>query len=297
MQQGGRDRFDEAAAGSLLAAGWRQGSAFRAPVGLEVPIAYDRDTEWLVVCTQSCSVVSPRLTADPHIEVATARPIKKYSARSPQATGKDFRRFHLPVPGATGFQALECDINRRFNIPRERFLDFAPEPGITVPEGAGRALAGWLSRYYSRIALPNAFVTRSRDSGFFETVKTALDQVHGDGQPLSAAVDGIYVVCTPDTELAEGQPYACDLVFLCATQASASTLGEWLLDPLAPFTRDGGHGGIALIWDTKIRTSTFVDELMGYSRLSEWDYLSDLGDVAEAYGRFPPSPPPIPEDV
>jgi hypothetical protein len=147
MQQGGRDRFDEAAAGSLLAAGWRQGSAFHAPVDLDVPIAFNRNDEWLVVCTQSCSVVSPRLTADPHIEVAIARPIKKFNPRSPQATGKDFRRFHLPVRGAIGFQALECDINRRFDIPRECFLDFAPESGITVPEGAGRALAGWLARY------------------------------------------------------------------------------------------------------------------------------------------------------
>ena len=47
-----------------MQAGGREVSSARLPV-LWCPVQFDHDNEWLVVCTQSCSVVSRFLDGDP----------------------------------------------------------------------------------------------------------------------------------------------------------------------------------------------------------------------------------------
>src|ERR1017187_10195724 len=91
--------FGDAEARRIHSAGWRQGSVFRPPAEFSVPLEFDRGREMLVVCTQSCTVVSERIEADPYIEFLVAEPVKKYNQRSPEATGKNLRQFHLPISG------------------------------------------------------------------------------------------------------------------------------------------------------------------------------------------------------
>ncbi len=67
-------RFGENEAQRILEAGWRQGSVFRPPVDFALPVPFDHENEWLVVCTQSCTVVSRDLAGDPHIEFLVAKP-------------------------------------------------------------------------------------------------------------------------------------------------------------------------------------------------------------------------------
>jgi hypothetical protein len=55
-------------------------------------------------------------------------------------------------------------------------------------------------------------------------------------------------------------------------------------DDLSPFTRNNGHDGIKLAWETTARTTTFISAFDGYKRFTEWDHLSNLGDVAEDEG-------------
>lgn len=271
--------FGENEAQRILEAGWRQGSVFRPPVSLALPVPFDHATEWLVVCTQSCTVVSRDLAGDPHIEFLIAKPTGHYKANSQEATGKTLRRFHLPVSGLANAPALECDINRRFVLARKLCLTHPPEAGITASEDAARNLAGWISRYYTRVALPNELVIRAK--GLFNTIQSALKKNTQGGERLAESIDKIFVTWSPDIEL-QGGLYHLDILFLCADDDADMRLNSLLEAKLQPFTEEGGHDGIKLSYANKVRTQTFISELEGYKRLSEWDYLSNLGDVAES---------------
>lgn len=279
--------FGETEAELILKAGWRQGTAFQPPADVPVDASYDSKTEWLVVCTQSCGVVSPRLDVDPAIEVVVAKPVSKFQAKSPQATGKNLRSFHLPVAGIPGAEALQCDINRRFSIPRRWLLKIAPTANVKVSVGDARNLAGWLSRYYTRLALPNELVRRTRVSGLFEIIEKALKYKMADGQPLHHFSDGIYVHFEPDEELPPTDVYRLSLLFLFSSREAGDKFERQLADQLEPFAKTEGHGGISLQFDNGVTSETFVSQLSAYSRLSEWDYLSGLADVAEDIDKLP----------
>lgn len=273
--------FGNAEAQQVLDAGWQQGSVFRPPVGFALPISFDREHEWLVVCTQSCTVVSHDLVKDPHIEFLVARAAGPYKANSPEAMGGTLRVFHLPVSGIAGVEALECDINKRFFAPRELCLAHPPEAGVAVTEDDARNLAGWISRYYTRVALPNELVIRAR--GLFGAIKAALKKsaTSEGGERLSTSIDKILVRWSPDIELHDGL-YELDILFLCADEAADKRLDTLLKTKLQPFTEEGGHDGIKLTYANTVKSETFISQLDGYKRLSEWDYLSNLGDVAES---------------
>src|SRR4051794_32022886 len=114
MPDGADERpFGQNEALSLLKAGWTQGSVFRPNDEVCPPGATASGDVFLVVCTQACSLVLPSLQKEPHVELAVARPVAKFSAKAEAATGKDVRKFHLPVTGEA-FPALEIDITSRF---------------------------------------------------------------------------------------------------------------------------------------------------------------------------------------
>ncbi len=274
-----RSDFGDAEARQIHQAGWRQGSIFRPPTGFSVPLEFDRDREMLVVCTQSCTVVSERIEKDPYIEFLIAKPVMKYNERSTEATGKNLRQFHLPISGIPNMQALACDINRRFFVDRRECIKHSPENEISASKESVRNLAGWISRYYSRIALPNELVSRAKD-GLFKIIQNALSTERSPGQNLSVAVSGIYINWSPDSDL-KGGVYLVDIIFLCMDADADNQLHTLLNDPLSPFTRSDGRDGIKVTWDTTVRSTTFISAFDNYKRLTEWDYLSSLGDVVE----------------
>jgi hypothetical protein len=273
--------FGDSEARKILDAGWRQGSIFRPPEYF-VPVRFECDREVLVVCTQSCTVVSPSIIANPLIEYLVAEPVEKYHPRSDEAKGKNSHCFHLPVSGMPNAEALSCDINRRFFADRSVCIGRAPENDITPTEEGVRNLAGWIARYYTRVALPNELVARAKvKNGLFEIIQKALRVKDSSGDQLSDAVDKIYITWSPDSDL-QGSFYQVDIQFLCRDPDAAFLLGSSLNDPLEPFTENNGHEGIKLVYDTASRTNTFMSAFDGYKRLTEWDYLSNLGDVAES---------------
>jgi hypothetical protein len=191
------------------------------------------------------------------------------------------------VAGIPGAEALQCDINRRFSIPRRWFLKIAPTANVTVSVRDAKNLAGWLSRYYTRLALPNELVSRTRVSGLFEIIEKALKHKIADGQPLHQFSDGIYIHFEPDGELAPTDLYRLSLLFLFSSREAGDQFEIQLADRLEPFAKTDGHGGIALRFDNGLTSETFVSQLSAYSRLSEWDYLSGLADVAEDIDKLP----------
>ena len=281
--------FGSQQAQALLEAGWRQGSVFRLPESLGIEVDYDSATEWLVVCTQSCTVVSPTLVGDPLIEGIVATPLVSYSPKDPRAVGKQGRKLHLPVTGLPGAQGIECDINRRFTFPRDHLLNFSPafECQMTLP--ATRQLAGWLGRYYTRVALPNELVARL-DIKLFKYLDKALKTKTIDGAALADGIAGIYILWEPaDEELVAidqgGPAYRLNLLFLCETDEQDNVLNKTVEAGLKPFESDNGCDGVVLKWNSQLKANTFLSDLDGYVWFSQYDYLSNLGDLADTQSR------------
>lgn len=281
--------FDEEAFGAdeadrLLKAGWGQGSVARPnehvplPPGLE---AWPRDV-WLVVCTQACGVVSPDIGRDPLVEFALAFPVARYSPRSPEATGKNVRRFHLPVSGAD-FPALAVEINTRFFLPRRRLLSFGPE-AVKADTPAARELAGWLGRHYTRIALPNELVRRL-GSTLFAVLGKHLAETSGptpaDGPAprFHESVSAIFVRWSPDTELGPNEVYAVGVLALC----DEATVADELDRRLSMVERQG-NDGVTYTLTVQGRAETVLTDLDGWVRLTEWDYLTGMARTAALPG-------------
>ena len=282
----GPAEVDEAAARALSAAGWRQCSIFRPPVGypLEPRIAFDGDTEWLIVCSQSCTVCSRRFHTDPIIEVAVAKLSRKFNARSPEAKGGDGRKLMLPLPGGLEMAAIICDVNRRTFIKRRDFLQWRPEASMKLSSKSDRLFQGWLARSYIRIAMPDALVTRltRKPDGLFARVRAALNV--GGETPLHFSTPAIFVHWSTDDELADDKSYSFRLLFACDDEDTLRSLTEAIEDALRVFRDPAGHDGIVLTrLDLQITDDITLKVSNTYTRLSEWDDLSELGEVAEAH--------------
>ncbi|MCJ2052104.1 hypothetical protein [Methylobacterium sp. J-070] len=274
----GESGFGGPEADKLLADGWTQGSLFLPNEHVGIPEGLERPSAHLIVCTQACSLVSDSLRKDPWVELAVVVPVATYSGKSGEATGKNARRYHLPVSGAA-FQAVDIDINARFAVRRESLLHFAPGQAKATEE-ACRAFAGWIGRYYTRIALPNALVARLRGSVFEPLEKFFKGSPKGGGPKQYEGVHSIYVRWKPSTELQPNESYDVDFLILHDEGAAADALERHLseigLDP-------GGRvekPGLTVSCSAQARSETVLTDLDGYTRLSEWDHLTGLDEVA-----------------
>lgn len=257
--------FERTQAEALLEAGWRQGALFASNEWIPLP---DSQDALIVVLTQSCTVVSSRLETDPHIEVALARCKETFNPKDQNAQGKNVRKLLLPVVG-DGFQAIEIDINTRKLLPRELLLNFAPT-GPQLSENEARKIGGWMARYYARVALPNTLVERIRREAF-DAIKKGLKTQH-DGAPLHVKTRSALIDWQPDDE--EG-PYRVRITMICHDQSATEALDRAI----------GGKAvsglGDEITVDVVSADATFLSELEGRTRLSEWDYFSDLGETQD----------------
>lgn len=247
--------------------GWQQGSLFYPEEIIPLPFEFDSDLEVLAIVTQSCSIVSPR---DPIVEAMAAKKIVDYHENSFQATGKDQRKLHLRLIGKTSeFQALEFDINRRIFFNREKLLLISPIKDMSIGESSIKQLATWIARSYTRIALPDLLVENMRGK-FFSILEKVL-------KSLKSQINSIYIAWQ------QPQPdcFSMRLFFLCESQTSADGLEKKLLQNLDTFIHSPGTDCIHI---TELRCGTqhdtFLADLNGYERFSQWDYLSQHGEIS-----------------
>lgn len=257
----------------LVSAGWKQGQIFK-----QKELLPDRkDDTYFIVCTQSCSVVSSYLQKDPFLEIASAKVLLLFDPKCPQARGKDVRKFHIPITGAS-FKALEIDVNSRQFIAREQLLNMN-HAGLGIADEKIRDFAGWLARYYSRIALPDELGVRLRKTIFVQ-LKKFLEATSGRAPAqVYDGISSIWIQYAPDSELGDGQEYTVRLLFICDDASIAENFDRALL---AVF---GGQqslviDGISFHFEFNTPDEMRLSDLQNWQRLSEWDYLSSLGDVA-----------------
>jgi hypothetical protein len=269
--------FGEEEANTLLKSEWRQCQIFRPNDTLPHP---EKDI-FFVVCTQSCTVVSPDLTRDPFVEIAIGRPLRTFQAKNHQARGKDVRKFHIPIIGAD-FEALEIDINSRQFVKRELLL-VTETAGFTVSDKTRRDFAGWIARYYTRIALPNELVARLKP--ILKNLKQFLETKDGDQfVPHHEQIASMWIRFNPDAELHIGETYTVKLLIVSDEPGAAEDYDRELhkLFGRASLAIDG----VAFSFDVNSLDETRLTDLDGYQRFTDWDYLSGMGDVAAI-----PSPP------
>lgn len=260
-------------------AGWRQCSVFRpSPDDCHLIPAYLelKDTEWLVVATQSCSLCDANFVREPLFEVMVGSPLARYNPNHDNARGKNNRVFHLPLYGLPGAAALACHIGRRAFLPRNCLPTRRPEKTWTDQKDLD-AFKGWLANYYMRIALPNTLVDRLREPSGISDIMKAAFKADLDGAEAQAGVNSVYIRISTEEELPPHKVYTISLVVVCDDENTKEFLDRQLADlmgrPSAP---------LWLHWvaveSLKIETADNVTlaDLSGHSRFNEWDELSTL---------------------
>jgi hypothetical protein len=261
--------------------GWRQGFVFQPLKDSQLASEISAD-EWLVVCTQSCSIAHP----EPHIELMVAKPIKKFNPRSAEATGKNVRKFTVALPLLGSEQGLECDITKRLFVPKEEFQDFPPPEEGQPPLENRRAFAGWLGRYYTREALPNVLEHRLRED-FYGILESIFKKKTDDDKTFEECLQDIYIKWKPNEELTDsGVLYKLEFMFLCKDPNYEDEIGLVLTEELAAFENDAGLNGVRITnWLVRSVVNTFISDLDNYVRFSHWDSMSGMQAVAAKLNR------------
>ncbi|WP_137157448.1 hypothetical protein [Rhizobium sp. FKL33] len=266
--------FGESEAKHLLASGWRQGSVFRANAMIAQETGLAEGT-LLVVLTQSCTVVNEDIVKDPWIEVAAIeRDPQPYSANSPQAKGRMFRKLSVPLDESGQQVGFVVDINVRRFLDRRLFLGFAPD-GPVCSVAVGESIGRWVGLTYSRAALPNNLVRFFREEG----VKDKLEKVFKtkrEGQPIHGSVSWLYADWSSDDEV---DHYDMTIAMVCDDEFVAMELDEMISKAFGreiPLIHESERLRLRIkVHDAK---SVPVSEFDHMRRFSEWDFLTGLGE-------------------
>lgn len=210
-----------------------------------------------------------------------AKPLSKFKDRAPEATGKNARKLHIPLVQPNEFIALECDLNRRFQHDRTVLLNSNLLGEFDIGDEGVSKLAAWIGRSYTRIALPNKLVDNMRVE-LLEKLNRALETPYGDeADPIHYQVPYVYIRWAPTEEAAE--VYNLDFLFICSEYGAANVLEDELATAFKNFTSGVVKDGISVqSFKCQEAGETFLTDLDGFERFSEWDYLSNLADVGDA---------------
>jgi hypothetical protein len=212
---------------AIQAKGWRQCSLFR-PDNIEAlppHLKFVVDEEWLALCTQSCSVCAKGPDAEHTVEVIVAVPLATFDQKLNPAKGSSIRHLHLPVNKLQDTEALGFDISRRAIIPRELLANWTPS-SVELPDESLIKFKAWISRYYARIALPDALDQRLKQ-GSKSVVKTLTRLLEKTLSARSATnqletykvkddIFRCYIYWDPlHEELPQGKDYTVQIVIVC----------------------------------------------------------------------------------
>ncbi len=274
---------------TLLDGGWRQCSVFRPadPALLPSYLMFDSDAEYLLVATQACSLCGRGPSSEAMAEVIVARPVASIDARDPLSRGNVVRRLHLPLEGLDDAAGLHLDMGRRAFLPRESLIGATLIPTTLAPKDL-RAFQAWMTRYYARIAMPDALVTRikNRKAGIAVTVRKILEHRlshRGDSYTVASDITRIYAKWRQDRELGQNENYDLHLVFVCRQERTK----EYLLEALAGLASglkgaEVRHGIIMDEPDVQVAHDLRLADVEDMYPYNEWDDLSQSDEIARA---------------
>lgn len=267
---------------TIFRLGWRQGSFF--PIeSLQWPEKDlgSRNDALAIICSQSCDVVSNNLKKTPYVEVIIAHPLKqKYKPKAQEAIGKDQKRLFLKVEGIEGVEALEVCINHRFEMPRESLVNAHPPDTIKLAQGEARKLMNWLARRYLRVALPNALVALLK-LHIFPNLEKWLESQLSSGVIINSEVDTIYVTWSPDNE---SENYRFDIRILTDNEDVQKDFDLKLRPNLKHLMEKNETGLEIKVCECQLKEETYLSDIKGYRRFSDYDYLTSLNDWQHLLG-------------
>lgn len=266
---------EAAAAVTIRGHGWRQGSLFLPnTINLELSsqFPFDPDVERMLICSQSCSVVSPRFKVDPNVEAIVARLI--HDIKPENANGKNQRRLHLPLDGdAPDYCGVECDIHRRIMFDRGLLCHAPPDKSWQLQDHGAIRMANWIARHYIRVALPDDLVQAMREH-LQPRLKKLLDKL----KPIADDIESLYIKYEPvPVETSKPNTWTLDLLFVTKDDNGEGTVDMEIARGALAQT-DFGRIRLRSI-AVQSETRTFISDLNGYTRITEWDYLTDLAET------------------
>jgi hypothetical protein len=261
--------FDELQALELRDAGWRQGSFFKP----NKHFPCENNGAYWVICTHSCTLMSKCLIKAPYVEVIIGKRVEKYKPKSPEARGKDNGKYHLPVSGQA-FECLEIDINSRRFFERQLLLETTLET-LIISNEARKNFAGWISRLYSRITLPDTLVKRLKPEVLKKLERILKTKLNENNTQKSDEIKSIWIKFTPNIEIEDHLNYEISLFFICDNPIMVEKFDKELQ------TLSGSYHGLDIKIDVNSPNEILLSDLDEYYRFSEWDFFSYLGEIAD----------------
>ena len=262
--------------------GWRQGSILPASLvsrlrGHGLPAEHNPGSELFIVVSHDCDVTNTDLNAEPYVEVARARIIRKEEIDGNFLWGKNPRIYQFS--GQRG-QEIHCELSIHdiVSLPREHLQDFDPDGHRQLAPEIRRSICRWIAGRYSRQSFPDAFNER---------VRPVVTQLRREFKKQGHLLSGIYLVVSDD-ELDAGEVYK---VIVWATMPDEEyeirdqrALAQQLVDKIeAAFTScDGVEVGAV-----ELRSEADVS-LSDLRKLKRWEF-DDLTLRGEPDSALPPS--------
>ena len=214
-------------------------------------------------------------------------PLAEYDPKHLAAQGKKVATLHLETDGDADFVGISLDMSRRAFVPRE-ILDAAERAQSRISYPTLAAFQGWMARYYTRIAMPDALVKRIRAnnrSGLQRRMQAMLNEYLPSGSgpgryQVHTEVSRFYVGWSPDTELSGEAPYDLKLLIVCTTERTKKYL-EVKVEELESGMRSKPLANFIAMAAPEVRVGDNVTDADKHNmkRFSEWDELSSASEM------------------
>ncbi len=145
------------------------------------------DADWLVVISQTCDILAPKLEAEPLVEILHCRP----HAGKPRKGRRDLEstRYLDYRPNRGMHQGLVLAAHAtadRYVIPRELLTEFAPDPSRGLDDAAAKKVLAWYSLRAGRPSWPDPFCDRVR--AVRGSLEDALDKLSDEVAEVRVAI-------------------------------------------------------------------------------------------------------------
>ncbi|GAB3215833.1 hypothetical protein [Pseudaeromonas pectinilytica] len=190
---------DQLILNELNAKGWWQGSLIHRDSIPNTSQAHS-DCEWWIIASQACNIYNDNFDTVPVIELIGASKIPNLS--NDYANGSNPRKIHLTASGENQNLLLLADSQKRLWIPRKNLCEieapqFKLENQYTQPFSNKDLwldkFSSWLSRGYTRIALPDEFNVILGQSKIREEIDKLAKRSHLD-------LYGVFLTITSDED-------------------------------------------------------------------------------------------------
>lgn len=268
--------------------GWEQGSVALLPMGstlISPAIITVNPGEYLIVCTQTCSLLEHSAEKEPFVEVMIGIPLSNYDPNADAAKGKNNTHFYLKFSEGQllsgQYAAIDCCLARRAFIPK--IILFGLERcDVDCTQIEIDSFKAWLASYYLRVAIPDNLVHKMRmgssSSSFREGARKKMKGRVQSGQEAFKGIRTCYINWNPNSEVCNGN-YNLKIMIVCDDKECKDLIERNLTEFWSDYLKSDGKNGIFLSYfEVRMMDDVTLAEIDGMFRCNLWDSLSSLGE-------------------